>query len=624
MIQSFRNKLQGIFAFVLVFLISIPFVLFGVDSLFSTGSTQGQVAEVDGVAITEIELSRALEIQKQQMRTRFGEQLPEEFLSDERLREPVLQQLIQQNTEIKEAYDNRLAASDQVIDRILLDQVAFQLDGQFSAEMYRQRLRTLGYNPTSYKKVLHEELVANQQRNGITLSSFATPSTVESTLLQAGQTRDFYYVTFAKDKYAEGVDVDAEAVEAQYQDNQAQYMGAEKVKVQSIVLDTAALAAPGDVAEEDIRSQYEQNISVFKGVERRSAAHILVEDSGDGVDQIKVDKIAARLKAGDSYESVAKELSDDILSAETGGGIGFTDGATFPDAFEAKLAQMKEGDVSEAVITEAGVHFIKLLEIDAPKPPSYEVSRTEVLADIVKSLALERFEDLVIKLEELSYDTDDLSVVADELGVDVAQSDWFDRNGAAGVLASAKVLAEVFSDEVLKERQTSPLIELSDEKVMVVRVNDYSAPAVKPLAEVAGSIKQSLTDAAILKKQTAASTEVVTKLKSGEDIELVAKAESLPWEVVITSRRDNFKVERDLLDKAFTMAAATLPADDTLIKPNGDMVLIQLNKVVELSAAEINEAERQQAIKQITGQNSQQDYLVFQQQLKDQAEVIIR
>ncbi|MCV6621825.1 MAG: SurA N-terminal domain-containing protein [Cellvibrionaceae bacterium] len=623
MIQSFRNKLQGIFAVVLVVLISIPFVLFGVDSLFTSNSNQGEAAQVDGEAITEVELNRGIAMQKQQMINRFGDQLPAEFLTDERWRTPVLEQLIDQKLQIIAAKDSGVAVSDARIDQMLLAEEAFKIDGKFSPQLYRQRLASLGYTPTSYKTILKDELVAVQMRQGIGLTAFATDSELTSSLVRAGQTRDFYFVTLPKASFAEGAEPDQAAVEAEYSDNSAQYMGPEQVITQLVALDVNELAKNIEISEEEVRAQHEQEISVFEGSERRRAAHILVEDLGDGIDQAKVDEIAAKLAAGEAFEAVAEAMSDDILSAEQGGDLGFTDGATFPEAFEEALASMAEGEVSAAVTTEAGVHFIKLLEIDAPQPPSFDSVKDEIRERLVQDKALAEFEELTLSFEELAYNAEDLSEVADELGLELQTSDWLSRSGAAGLLGNPKVLEAVFSEQVMKDRQTSDPIEVSENQLAVVKVTDYKAPAVKPLADVEAEIKLKLTNATIIARQQEAAKSLQAEVSAGTDLEAAAKAKGYDWNVVIASRKDNFQVEQQLLKSVFAIKPTSFPAFEQLSLVNGDMQLIQLNGVTELAASEVKASDKEQLSAQIEQAEAARDFASFQDQLKADAKIEI-
>ena len=68
MLQDFRDNLSGVTKGVLVFIIIIPFALFGVDALFETRATTKEVANVNGDSISELSLRQAVLVRKQQIK----------------------------------------------------------------------------------------------------------------------------------------------------------------------------------------------------------------------------------------------------------------------------------------------------------------------------------------------------------------------------------------------------------------------------------------------------------------------------------------------------------------------------------------------------------------------------
>jgi peptidyl-prolyl cis-trans isomerase SurA len=70
----------------------------------------------------------------------------------------------------------------------------------------------------------------------------------------------------------------------------------------------------------------------------------------------------ARIKAGESFEAVAREMSDDVNRA-TGGVIGMRPADRLPDLFIAAVRTLKPGDVApELLRSGAGFHVLKLIE----------------------------------------------------------------------------------------------------------------------------------------------------------------------------------------------------------------------------------------------------------------------
>jgi peptidyl-prolyl cis-trans isomerase SurA len=82
----------------------------------------------------------------------------------------------------------------------------------------------------------------------------------------------------------------------------------------------------------------------------------------------KVDEVLRRLQAGESFEALAKSMSDDRATAVNGGKIGLRGLAQMPDWLSRPVKSMQVGQVSDAVVrSPAGFHVIKLLErVDQP------------------------------------------------------------------------------------------------------------------------------------------------------------------------------------------------------------------------------------------------------------------
>ena len=73
----------------------IIFALTGVEALFNWDTSANQAAKVNGEQVTEMDVSRAISMQKQQMLNTYGDQIPAQFLTDEYLRKPVIDNLVQ-------------------------------------------------------------------------------------------------------------------------------------------------------------------------------------------------------------------------------------------------------------------------------------------------------------------------------------------------------------------------------------------------------------------------------------------------------------------------------------------------------------------------------------------------
>jgi len=100
---------------------------------------------------------------------------------------------------------------------------------------------------------------------------------------------------------------------------------------------------------------------ISRKAEQIHARHILVDKAEDA------QKVLARLKAGEDFARIAKEVSLDIGSAESGGDLGwFPRGSMVPE-FEEVAFKLQKGQVSDVVKSPFGYHIIQLIEKDASR-----------------------------------------------------------------------------------------------------------------------------------------------------------------------------------------------------------------------------------------------------------------
>ena len=95
-------------------------------------------------------------------------------------------------------------------------------------------------------------------------------------------------------------------------------------------------------------------------------AHIFVKPKFDDVAKNearkKMNLLLDSLKAGVSFEDLAKRHSQDPGSAEQGGDLGFVRRGLFVKEFETAVFSLKDMEISGIVETDFGLHLIQLLE----------------------------------------------------------------------------------------------------------------------------------------------------------------------------------------------------------------------------------------------------------------------
>lgn len=137
------------------------------------------------------------------------------------------------------------------------------------------------------------------------------------------------------------------------------------------------IAPKATVTPDESKAFYDAHPELFKMPERVHASHILVKvepnATQDDKDKAlkKMKDIQKRIKKGEDFATVAKEVSD-CPSKANGGDLGFFPRGKMDPKFEEAAFALKPGEVSDIVETQFGYHLIKLAEKKEAGAETYE------------------------------------------------------------------------------------------------------------------------------------------------------------------------------------------------------------------------------------------------------------
>ena len=582
-----------------------------------SGSGADAALIVNDSTITELQVVRAISSQKQRILNE-NEGLDASLLDDDLLRPNVVDQLIGRELLAQASQRQRMGVSEQTINDYILASEAFQSDGRFDQNRYRFALQQQGYTSASFKAMLSNDMRVQQLINGITDTVFATDLELSALASVTEQKRDFYYLRLPVAPIQESVVLSDEQISDYYQANLASYQTDAQVVVDYIELSPAQLVDPTLVTSRQIATRFEEELLTLDLAESRQVAHILLEDASDEL----VAEIQGKIIAGETFGELAREYSDDFASAESEGDLGYTAGDTFPEAFESALAILNLGEVSPPVTTDAGIHFIKLLDI---QQDTYLL--TDESPRIERELMREATTDqLIAKLEllkELSFNAESLTEVAEDVGLELNTSDAFSRFGGQGVTGIAKVSAAAFSDEVIKDKYASEVLDLGNDRYVVLKLNQYIDVRQKEMSEVRESVVVSLTASESAKRLADLGSELLAEIVAGSSVESVAKARKLEWQVGKSVNRRGIDVNAEVRSIVFNFP---LPGAESVIDgfylSNGDYVVAELTKVVSGDLSSLSQAEIGSLAAATRSMNASRDMLAYQDTLREKAEIV--
>ena len=458
-----------------------------------------------------------------------------------------------------------------------------------------------------------------------TNSNFVTESELNKFAELTAQSRDFRYLSVTLGTRTLGIAISDEEISEYYENNPDAFIEEETVIAKYVILDKDVISQELDVNEGEILAQYEAERSEYEGSSEKRAAHILFEVGFEYSEEEALELATTtqqRLADGEDFAALALELSSDIVSGEEGGDIGYTDGTAFPAAIEEALETLSLDEVSAPVVSEFGVHLVKLTEDAENIFATFEEARDRIERDLKSSEVELIYGERLQDLSNLAFETGDLQTISEELGLEISQSEPIGRSGGSNIFSNQSAVDAVFSDEVLIDGNNSDVIELSDLQSVVVRVTQFNEAAVLPLEEVQPEIAVIVRTEMERQAVQDLGNQLAEAADAGEGLEELLTENELEWIEETEINRDAFTVNREVLDAVFALQRPQgEPELASITLSNGTFVLVELNQVNEGTIDSIPEEEREEIVELITTDLGNSEFQAYLNTLRENSDI---
>jgi len=596
MLLRIHDLAKGWIAYVIFAFLILTFALWGIQSYLGGGGDR-EVAEVNGSVITQAEFQQAMQAERDSLRQMFGGQLPEGIVTEDLIQQRALDAVVARTLIRQTLEEYGFRVSDKEVLDYITAQPFFSENGAFSRQRYENILKQQRITKGSYEESVREQLRMDQLRQGVAETAFVTPAEKDDLVRLKGQTRELQYAVISLDEFRAQFQPSEEEITAFYEANAEAFMSPERVKIDYVILDENRLREDVVVTDEALEMFYQSNLDRFISPETRRAAHILVA-VGEGEDpaeaKTRAEALVERIRAGEAFASVAREASDDTLSASNGGDIGYLARGDMEPQFEDVLFVLQEGQVSSPVRTSLGWQIITVTDIKPAQQKSLDEVRDQIEREYRVREAEERFFVLTEKLKTASFEQgDSLKPAAAALGVELQTSDWFTVDSGAGLAANPLVRQVAFSDRVLGDRRNSDLIDLDDMRIAVLRIAEHDPSEVRALDAVRDTVRQMLVEEGARDRVRELGEAAVARLADGQALSGVAGDIGATITEAGYVQRTSGGTAPAILGKAFTLPrpAAGERSVGGVQLANGDYALVVVSGIREGSA---DEAQRQQ------------------------------
>ena len=484
------------------------------------------VAEVEGHEITAGEFQRRYRIQLQAYQTSYGETMNIEILKQLGIDRQILQQLVDERAALTEAERQGISVTDEELAQQIFAIPAFQLNGRFAGEQqYEQVLRSQQPPMTKpeFEDSLRESLMVDRLRDTLTGWLSVPDEEVDREYLRRNEKVKLQVVAVQNAALRDQVTVTEAEVVARYGTNKDDYRVGERRKITFLLIDTDAIRASTTVPAADVSAFYNDNIQQYSTPEQIRARHILLGTEGKdeaGV-RARAEEVLKEVQAGGDFADLATKHSEDEASKALGGDLDYFQRGRMVPEFDTAAFALEAGQVSDLVKSPFGFHIIKVEDKKGGTTRTLDETRVE----ITEQLKFRRSQDAAAAqasaLAARITVAADLERVAKEEGLTTTESGFFLRDEPVPGIGGAPQIAQIafaLDDGAVSAPIGSP------RGPVFITVTGKEEPYVPTLDDVKDEVREDLiTERANALAMERAQT-VAAALRSARDFTAAAKA----------------------------------------------------------------------------------------------------
>ena len=349
------------------------------------------------------------------------------------------------------------------------------------------------------------------------------------------------YVFFDPQIFIGEINLTDDQLTEYYKNNKNKFKSLNKFRIEYFTISSNYFKNKINPKEREIRRYYKKNAEKYVTPPEIKARHILIKIVQDAPEKLvlekqeQIKKLLEKIKAGESFEEIAKKYSEDGTS-ERGGDLGWFKPGEMVPSFEDAAFALDIGQVSEITRTPFGLHLIKVDEIKDKITKSLEEVRDEIITILTDRRAQKKLAEETERLTGIEPNS--FLAEAKKFNKDVIKTNWFDSFSVIPKIGSASTLAK----ELLIKKsgevgiwKRNPIM-----GYVIYRLHDSKKPEIKSFEESKKEVfdKVSMEKAELIAIETAKI--YLSKLEEGSTIDKLIEKDRLKIETVELTANSRF------------------------------------------------------------------------------------
>jgi peptidyl-prolyl cis-trans isomerase SurA len=305
------------------------------------------------------------------------------------------------------AWKGQSFAATQMVDRIVAvvnDEAICLQDFMEYYKPYREKLETMGYPPEKMKPLeeklrkekldqMIDERLAQQQIKKMNLKVSETE--INGAIEQVRKMNGYSEEDFEKALETEHLTMD-------------DYKGRVKEQILRARLINQEVKSRIVVTESDIKEYYKGHLDEFKENDSVHLRNIVipVSDSSDDTQKTsardRILEVYTKLKAGASFEALAKEYTVASLSA-SGGDLGWFEKAALSNQIRGAIENLEPGGYTQILDTDKGFQIFQVQEVRQQSAKSLDSVSDQIQKKLYDGIVEEKFKAWIKELRNQAY-----------------------------------------------------------------------------------------------------------------------------------------------------------------------------------------------------------------------------
>lgn len=538
-----RNAKSWIIKIVLGGIIIVFVLVFGWSGPPETG--RGYVAEVNGTPIERSTVRTLLNMELKEREMRYGSVPRDVMANQDELQKQIIEELVNETLILQEAQRLGITVTDKELVDAIKTNPMFVHEGTFNPAIYNAFLRKLELNPAAYEYLLRRNLIEQKVRHLLTDSVKADP--LEVRRFWHFQNDKLVLETFVVKAAAQDVQAPTdEQLEAYYKENQQRYEIPASVDVKYVAVSWKDLAEKMEITDEEAKEYFLQNPREFIIPEKILLRHILLKVAPDADEaevsatREKIESLRKRISNTEEFIAAAKEESEDLLTNEQGGKLGYVERGSLNALLENVAFELETGVISEPVRSPMGFHLLLVEEKKPQEEIPFEDAKKKIVEKLLEQRARNRISTVMDEFYERVYRTWDLDAPAQEQGFEIKSAEKITAETGVPV---AEIPADATAKLVdLTEGDISTLIHAGD-TFFVAEVTAYRDARIPELSEIRPQVREDLLNKLAREKAQETVRKIINALdKDGATPEQIAEKFDGEWKQLDAVSRTSGRV----------------------------------------------------------------------------------